>query len=309
MTGSDKSAMRAGAVIALVLLVAVALGGYLPGAQRAVRTEPTSHPAATAVVIALLSASIAVIAIAVVMRLLKRDVAGSASTSSPERVGMVWSRPTWRAMLAVLGLLIAWLLATGLLAQVLPDPRGDPPTPAPAPTTSSPEPPVQPAPPEPGSDMLQYLVAATVVLLLILAAGTVVVARRRRAVPSAPVTAERAGTVPPTVATDSLARAAEHGLAEIGDLSREPREAIIACYASMERELAHVPEAIPQEFDTPTEVLARAVEHRALRQDSAPRLVELFEEARFSPHVMTEQHRETAVQALQVVLADIRRPA
>lgn len=30
------------------------------------------------------------------------------------------------------------------------------------------------------------------------------------------------------------------------DLSREPREAIIACYAAMERELAHVPGAVPR---------------------------------------------------------------
>ena len=46
--------------------------------------------------------------------------------------------------------------------------------------------------------------------------------------------------------TTSLARAAEVGLAEIGDLSREPREAIIACYAAMERELTRVPGAAPQ---------------------------------------------------------------
>ena len=90
-------------------------------------------------------------------------------------------------------------------------------------------------------------------------------------------------------------RAAEVGLAEIADLSREPREAIIACYAAMERELANVPGAAPQDFDTPTEVLARAVEHHALHADNAVQLVNLFEEARFSPHVMNEGHREAAV--------------
>ena len=36
------------------------------------------------------------------------------------------------------------------------------------------------------------------------------------------------------------------------------------------------------------------------------RLVELFEEARFSPHVMNEGHRDTAVDALRLVLADLR---
>ncbi|MGH3543813.1 MAG: DUF4129 domain-containing protein, partial [Mycobacterium sp.] len=82
--------------------------------------------------------------------------------------------------------------------------------------------------------------------------------------------------------------------------------AIIACYAAMERELVHVPEAAPQDFDTPTEVLARAVEHHALHADNAARLVNLFEEARFSPHVMNEGHRETAVDVLQLVLAELR---
>ena len=110
-------------------------------------------------------------------------------------------------------------------------------------------------------------------------------------------------------ATESLARAAELGLAEIGDLSREPREAIIACYAAMERELTRVPGAVPQDFDTPTEVLARAVEHHALHADSATQLVELFEEARFSPHVMNEGHRDVAVGVLRLVLTELRSVA
>jgi Domain of unknown function (DUF4129) len=101
-------------------------------------------------------------------------------------------------------------------------------------------------------------------------------------------------------------RAAESGLAEIEDPNHEPRQAIIACYAAMERELRHFPGAAPQDFDTPTEVLARAVEHHALHVDNAAELVNLFEEARFSPHVMTEEHRSRALRVLQLVLADMR---
>ncbi|MDT7761244.1 MAG: hypothetical protein QOC63_664, partial [Mycobacterium sp.] len=70
-------------------------------------------------------------------------------------------------------------------------------------------------------------------------------------------------------------------------------------------ELAHVPGAIPQDCDTPSEVLARAVDRNALHADSAKQLVELFEEARFSPHVMTERHRDVAVDALRLVLAEL----
>ncbi|HEX2213853.1 MAG TPA: DUF4129 domain-containing protein, partial [Mycobacterium sp.] len=86
-------------------------------------------------------------------------------------------------------------------------------------------------------------------------------------------------------------------------------EAIIACYAAMERELTRVPAAAPQDYDTPTEVLARAVDNGALRADSATELVELFEEARFSPHVMTEAHRDAALQILHRVLAELPQRA
>jgi hypothetical protein len=47
------------------------------------------------------------------------------------------------------------------------------------------------------------------------------------------------------------------------------------------------------------------VDNRALRADSATELVELFEEARFSAHVMTEAHRDAAVQVLERVLAEL----
>ncbi|MDT5008831.1 MAG: hypothetical protein QOH57_448 [Mycobacterium sp.] len=95
----------------------------------------------------------------------------------------------------------------------------------------------------------------------------------------------------------------------MGDLSREPREAIIACYAAMEDALVEAPGAKPQDSDTPSEVLARAVEHHAIHSGSATELVDLFAEARFSPHVMNEEHRETAVRALELVLDELRSPA
>jgi hypothetical protein len=154
--------------------------------------------------------------------------------------------------------------------------------------------------------MVRYLMA-TAIAMAVLVAASVVASVRRRRVAIAPVVAadlSRPATLPG--ASDSLVRAAEVGLAEIEDRSREPREAIIACYAAMERELAHVPGAAPQDFDTPTEVLARAVENHALHVDSAVELVNLFEEARFSPHVMSEAHRENAWSVLQLIVADLR---
>jgi hypothetical protein len=157
--------------------------------------------------------------------------------------------------------------------------------------------------------MLGILLAATVPMLLIIVVGTVIMSRRSfRAATLHTLADDDVEYRPPARRSESLVRAAELGLAEMADLSREPREAIIACYAAMERELANVPGAAPQEFDTPTEVLARAVEHHALHIDNAVQLVHLFEEARFSPHVMNEGHRDVAVDVLRLVLAELRSP-
>jgi spore germination protein GerM len=144
-------------------------------------------------------------------------------------------------------------------------------------------------------------------LMMLVFVGAAIVGRRQRR-HAAPVASSSDEYRPATAASgaDPFARAAEVGLAEIEDLSREPREAIIACYAAMERELENSPEVIPRESDTPSEVLARAVEHHALGADTATGLVDLFEEARFSSHVMTEEHRETAVRVLTLVLAELR---
>jgi hypothetical protein len=155
--------------------------------------------------------------------------------------------------------------------------------------------------------VLRYLIASTVALLAMIVASAIV-ARRRRSVEPSVSTPSTISEPISAAAASSLVRAAESGLAEIEDPNHEPRQAIIACYAAMERELRHFPGAAPQDFDTPTEVLARAVDHHALHVDNAAELVNLFEEARFSPHVMTEEHRSRALGVLQLVLADMRSP-
>ena len=229
-------------------------------------------------------------------------------------------RPTWRFSLIALGLLIGWLV---LVLRVDADGRGRAPAIShrrvfrPCRTRAARRPPTNPvprqpdSPDEPGTNIIGYLVPPMLILMALIVVGTAIASRRqRRAATSWAVAATMTPKHPlQPGAAESLARAAEVGLAEIGDLSREPREAIIACYAAMERELTHVPGAVPQDCDTPSEVLARAVDHHALRADSASQLVELFEEARFSPHVMNEGHRDVAVDALRLVLADLRSMA
>jgi hypothetical protein len=312
MAGVDRSTQRAIVVVVLLVVAASALRGYLPGVERAAdRERPQSSPLALIVDVALLTAAVAIIGFAIVVRLRDRTARRPGSAPLPRGSGAM-GRPTWRFSLIALGLIVAWLLIVLTLSQLgLPDPLDQPPS---SPETTS-EPAAAPPPadvnrpppdeaPDSGTNVVNYLVAPMLILMALVVAGTAIASRRQRGMAVAPVAA---GFAEPSVAaTDSLARAAEHGLAEIEDLTREPREAIISCYAAMERELTHVPGAAPQDFDTPTEVLARAVGRHALRADSATQLVDLFEEARFSPHVMNEGHRDVAVRVLRLVLAELR---
>jgi hypothetical protein len=315
MAGMEKSAVRAIAVLALLFVTAWALRGYLPGVEPvANRQRPSSNPAALIVDIALVSLSVGIIGFAIVARLRHRQPRRPAPTSLPEGRGTM-GRPTWRLSLLALAVVIAWLLLVMVLSRLgIGDPGDHSPTGAPtaadpgtAASTASNYPPPQPDSPEdPGPNVVNYLIPPMLILMVLVIFGTAIASRRQRHAATWTVDGQTPeGTAQPGAA-ESLARAAEVGLAEIGDLSREPREAIIACYAAMERELTHVPGAAPLDCDTPSEVLARAVGRHALNADSATRLVELFEEARFSPHVMNEGHRDAAVDALRLVLADLR---
>jgi uncharacterized protein DUF4129 len=298
----------------LVVVIAVALRGYVPDAEEPAPEHTTESPAATALVIGLLVVSIAIVAAVVISRLRKRSIPAAGSVGLPVMSREKGSRPTWRMLMIAFALVVAWLLAVMVLTRLAATLPADPPNAPPPGSMSSAAPTPEPAdtlPPrteEPAgnSNLMPYFYAATVAFLLILVAGTLVAARNRHhAVPVAPTELRQDGEAP-DVASESLARAAEVGLAEVGDLSREPRKAIIACYAAMEGELSRVPGAMPEDFDTASEVLDRAVAHHALGPDSATQLVDLFDEARFSPHVMTEAHRDAAVRVLQRVLGELR---
>ncbi|MCW2555495.1 MAG: hypothetical protein JWR78_5276 [Mycobacterium sp.] len=303
--------------VALLFVAAAALRGYLPGVEPDRREPASDNPFAVAVVVGLLMAAVAVVGVAVIIRLRNR------STTAPRVAGRSdWlrgnrGRPSWRVALIAFGLIMGWLLLCMLLSRIGGGPQSGtsgsgatpdtPDTVAPA-NGSAPTVPVEP---DHGSTLLGYFYGATIVFLVILVVGTIIASRRqRRPMPVSPAAFGDDDPIPGAVdGSESLARAAEVGLAEVGDLSREPRKAIIACYAAMERQLSLLPDAAPRDFDTASEVLARAVDHHALAPDSATQLVDLFEEARFSPHVMNEGHRDAAVAVLTQVLGELRSHA
>ncbi|BBX07776.1 DUF4129 domain-containing protein [Mycolicibacterium aichiense] len=306
---------RVAALIALVVVLGLALRGHLPDAPRSPRTQPAGGAGSLLALLTLVLACLLVIIVALVAKLRDPQRAKQAArTHVPGGGGGMGVRRSWRFVLVIVAAVVAWLMVAALLAQLrLPQPGGDPPHAQPVATPTGNAPPgeaVSPpqAPPEPAAvdPLFWYLLAAFAALLLVTLIGAIVLRardRRREPVPPPPDDTSRDAAPP---GPGSLALAAERGLAEVGDLSREPREAIIACYAAMEHALANAPGAAPQESDTPSEVLARAVEHHAIHAGRATELVTLFAEARFSTHVMNEGHRDSAERALRLVLGELR---
>ncbi len=307
MPGIDKAPVRVVAVTVLLVVAGAALHGYLPGGEPPPREQPSSGFGSLFAVVAMLAVSMAIIVIAIITQYRRPRASPGAGELPRERTGE--RRPlTWRMLLIAVAVIGGWLLLVALMSRLSMQVEIEqPPSDTSTPPSGVREP--RPEQPEPPSSVFGVLAGSAMVLMMLVLTATVIVARlMRRSTPQVwPGDEYRPAAA--AAGPDSLARAAEVGLAEIGDLSREPREAIIACYAAMERELENSPEVVPRESDTPSEVLARAVEHHALRADSATELVDLFEEARFSPHVMTEEHREIAVRVLRLALADLRSVA
>ena len=85
----------------------------------------------------------------------------------------------------------------------------------------------------------------------------------------------------------------------------DPRAAIIAAYARLERILAAA--AIPRSpWETPDEYLARVLGDLTLTPDAIGRLTELFTQAKFSHHVIDSVMKESAIAALEQVRDELR---
>lgn len=299
-------------VITLLVCAVIALRGYLPGVTESEDDGPSAMSAiAVALMPVLLTVSVVILLAGVIASQHRLPLA--MPEPDPDTDREPWK--LGRAGLIVLGILTALALLFALVSAVYfvgVQPDADTSvapltgTATPSPTTGDTQP-SDPAtatePAELAGTALVLAIVAAVTLVAVAIAGLVVVAvtTRRTPAPEPEPVAPAAET-----AADSLARAAEMGLAAMAAPGQDPRTAIIACYVAMERGLSAARSAAPLASDTPMEVLARAFEHGALHDASARELVALFEEARFSPHSMMEWQRMRAEQLLRIVLADLQ---
>ncbi|WP_052440629.1 DUF4129 domain-containing protein [Streptacidiphilus anmyonensis] len=102
---------------------------------------------------------------------------------------------------------------------------------------------------------------------------------------------------------DALAGAVQAGREALAD-DPDPRTAIIACYAAMEKSLAGGGVS-RRTADTPTELLQRAAEAGLVQGRAAQTLTDLFGEARYSTHPMGEHQRDQARAALESIGAHL----
>jgi hypothetical protein len=98
---------------------------------------------------------------------------------------------------------------------------------------------------------------------------------------------------------EALAGAVQAGREALAD-DPDPRTAIIACYAAMERSLADGGLS-RLKADTPSELLRRAADAGLVQGIAAQTLTDLFSEARYSTHPMGEHQRDQARAALESI--------
>ena len=104
------------------------------------------------------------------------------------------------------------------------------------------------------------------------------------------------------LATD-LAAAMDESLDDLR-AEPDPRRAVIAAYARLERVLAA--HRLPRKpAEAPLEYLARMLDDLSVSPDAARRLTGLFERAKFSQHVVGTEMKEDAISALERVRDDL----
>jgi hypothetical protein len=269
--------------VGVILLVAVAIGAH--GAV----TRTALAPSVSGAWLDALYAVIGVAAGAVVALLVAAVVSGAFRRRRRGPDESQWKRPTSPvcALLFIGGFALAvlWLLINAPRRSI-----GD--LPASASGGAAAPSRVVTGPPPSSPTALVAGVLAGIVLVALAALCLLIRARSRHAPPLAPP-----GEASP------LQGAVDAAL-EALDSDADPRRAVIAAYATMERLLAAA--GSPRRAaDVPTEHLERSLVLLGSGRASARRLTELFERARFSVQTIDEQVRRAAFEALAAVRRDL----
>ena len=115
------------------------------------------------------------------------------------------------------------------------------------------------------------------------------------------------GVFAPAGAAAALSDALDESLDDLR-AERDPRRAVIAAYARMERVLDH--HGLPRfRAEAPLEYLARVLRELSVRSGAVLALRELFERAKFSRHAIDAEMKEEAIGALVAVRDDLRAAA
>jgi hypothetical protein len=105
-------------------------------------------------------------------------------------------------------------------------------------------------------------------------------------------------------AADALSAALDESVDDLR-AERDPRKAVIAAYARMERVLGR--HGFPRfRSEAPLEYLARVLRELRVRSGAVLALTELFERAKFSRHTIDAEMKEEAIGALVAVRDDLR---
>lgn len=154
------------------------------------------------------------------------------------------------------------------------------------------------------SNILLVLLAAILVAVVIrklrFARRAKLARSRREAVDPAPADLQE----PAATEAEELVAELEERLAALAGGS--PRNAIVAAWIALEgaAERAGIE---PLDTETPTEFTSRALTRYHLDHDALQRLADLYREARFSRHRLTEHHLTQARDCLTVLTDDLRR--
>jgi uncharacterized membrane protein YidH (DUF202 family) len=136
------------------------------------------------------------------------------------------------------------------------------------------------------------VIVVSVLTVVALAAAAWYFVERRRAEPK-----------PDEVAAE-LVLALERTIADLRS-EPDPRLAVIAAYAQMERALAEA--GLPRTpAEAPREYLERVLPDVGAQTASVERLTALFERAKFSPHAIDAAMKEEAIDALELLRDDLR---